>query len=124
MDNKTQYPIKPDGWHIAGFILLLVSVGIWILWINTFSSNPTASQAAKVAMFLSHFPLFLRNTTATSLLVTASSIGSIVFIFRGQKRTNRAFKIIGVLIYSSRFCIAFATVHYALSTQGQQTRHF
>lgn len=88
MESKAQNPIKPNGWSVAALLLLLVSVSIWILWINTFSANPTGSQADKVAIFLSHFPLFLRNTTATSILVIASGIGSIAFTVLGQREAK------------------------------------
>lgn len=98
MENKAQYPIKPNGWSIAGFLLLLISVSIWILWINTFSANPTASQADKVAIFLSHFPLFMRNTAATSLLVIVSAIGSIAFTALGQREAKSVYRVLGTIV--------------------------
>jgi hypothetical protein len=69
-----------------------------MLWINTFSSNPFASQEEKVKIFSSYFPVFLRKMSSISLMVLAAAAGSILFTLAGRKSANRIFKVVGVVV--------------------------
>lgn len=98
MEIKTHFTQNRNWLSIAGLILLLVPISIWILWIGTFSSNPSASQADKVAIFLSYFPSFLRSISSTSLMVVVSAIGSVILTVLGRKSANRVYRIAGKFV--------------------------
>jgi hypothetical protein len=83
---------------IVGLSLLVVPILIWAPWIGTFSSNPSASQADKVELYLSYFPAFLRSTLLISLIVLASAIGSILFTIIGRKSANSVFRVVGIFV--------------------------
>jgi hypothetical protein len=110
MKNETYSRQSSNSLSIIGVILLLVPISIWLLWISIFSSNPSASQAEKVQIFNSYFPLFLRSNSSISLVVLALSVGSIVFTILGQKSANRVFKTGGI------FVIIIASVVLLLQT--------
>ena len=98
MASKTYTPQTHNGMSIVGLLLLLIPIFILILWISTFSSNPSASQEEKVKIFSSYFPTFLRKTSSISIIILASAAGSILFSVAGRKRANRIFKVIGIFV--------------------------
>jgi hypothetical protein len=96
MAAKTYSP--NNGMSIVGLLFLLIPIFILMLWISTFSANPSASQEEKVKIFSSYFPTFLRSTSSISLIVLASAVGALVFTVAGRKSANRIFKVVGIIV--------------------------
>ena|SRR5436190_22371096 len=98
MESKTHSHQIYNVLSIAGLILLLISIFIWTLWIVTFDSNPSASQAEKVKILSSYFPPFLRSISSISLTVLASTAGSILFTLVGRTGANNLFRVVGLVV--------------------------
>jgi hypothetical protein len=98
LENQSHSPKKYHALSITGLLLLLIPVLILGLWIGTFNSNPTATQAEKVAIYMSKFPSFLRNLSTISLIIVGSAIGSILFTIVGRKISKRGINIIDVFV--------------------------
>jgi len=98
MASKAYSPQSHNGLSIVGLLLLLIPIFILMLWINTFSSNPSASQEEKVKMFSSYFPVFLRKMSSISLIVLASAAASILFTLVGRKSASNVFKVVGIIV--------------------------
>lgn len=96
--EQTHSPKSNNSLSIVGLVLLLVPILIWALWIGTFSSNPSASQAEKVEIYLSYFPTFLRGGSSISLIVVALAVSSILFTILGRKKANTIFKVVGIFV--------------------------
>lgn len=96
--EQAHSPKSNNSVSIVGLILLLVPILIWALWIGTFSSNPSASQAEKVEIYLSYFPTFLRRGSSISLIVVALAVSSILFTLLGRKKANTVFRVVGVFV--------------------------
>jgi len=98
MKSYSQTAQKSNWLSIAGLMLLFVPISVYVLWIIAYSSNPSATQAESVVIFLSYFPLFMRSITATSLLLAITAIGSIILSVLGRKSANKFFGFIGLLV--------------------------
>ena len=96
--EQTHSPKSNNSLSIVGLVLLLAPILIWTLWIGTFSSNPSASQAEKVEIYLSYFPTFLRGGSSISLIVVALAVSSILFTILGRKKANTIFKVVGIFV--------------------------
>ena len=83
---------------ILGAVLLLPSLLIWALWIQTFSANPSASPSEKVEIFLGFFPNFLRNVDATSKIVLLSSVAAIIVSAFGLRWASVRYKVLGIVV--------------------------
>jgi len=95
---------------IAGLILFLVPVTIYILWIIASSSNPSATQAENVATYLSYFPQFLRSISAISVLLVISAIGSIVLSFIGRRSANKFLRVTGLIVIIAASFLLFLQI--------------
>lgn len=83
---------------ILGLLFFFVPVGIWGLWISTFSSNPRLTPEEKLNVFLSHFPAFLQSSDSISILVLVSAVASIIFSAVGRGKANDVFKVLTVFV--------------------------
>ncbi len=83
---------------LLGALLLIPFFSVLGLWIQTFSANPSASQAQKVEIFLGYFPSFLRSVDAVSTVVLLSTVAAILVSAFGLKRASLLFKVVGIVV--------------------------
>ena len=82
--------------QIAGFILLIPSIFIWIHWIKTFQSYTKASPSEKTKLFLDYFPSIIQNIYIINFITIITLILAIIFSSIRIKDVKTPFKVLGI----------------------------
>ena len=83
---------------LLSVFLLLISIGIWLMWLYIFQTNPAATQLEKIKRFHLFLPHFLDSNSRLSILVLVLSVVSLLLVVKNNKQQVGWMKLCHIII--------------------------